>query len=505
VPTLKTFTSRFQGLPISGGRVATAGDFGAEQAQATGELARTAAKVGDAHLQNVEEAEARRALVGTTEIRAKYARELDQAAQTGANTEDLKIKMDADLSKVGEEFQTSKGKASLDMYAANTYLMFDEQANRIEVQRAAATARLEGQKYIVSSSALIQGNPLYLPEAERGVDDLISTFTRIGPEKRAEMALELKQNLNMSAALAYARIDPETTKRKLEAGEWNLTSEQRNVALNRATTEISARRAEESYARARQKEELIERDDVARDKHFKDVYAGRGSRRAILDDADLRPQTREHLLMVMDRHEEHTLTAEKKSDPVAIRNAWTKITNGEWMTSEKVVELVAQGKLNARDGEWLTTIVRQQKDENGRSINASLYAMASSFQRSLEQDPHMAAAKFTGQIPAIVNEYTAMAQEQINAARQANDPGALRELFDPKSKKFLGSPDFMQSAVTRVKTRKQEELRSKIPTALTREEYDALPAGALYIGPDGNQATKGGPSGVHKGVIRSGD
>lgn len=494
MPKLNTYTSQFQGLPISGGRRADAQDFGGDAAAATGELARTTQKVGDALISHQEETEQRRALVGSTEIRAKYARELDQAAQTGADTAAIKEKMEADLAKIGEGFQTTKGQASLDMHAANTSLMFDEQANRIEVQRAAATARMEGQKYMQSSSAILQSNPLYLPAAEQGVDDLMATFKRISPQQKAEMAQDLKQNLNMTAAIATARIDPEGTKKKLEAGEWTLSAEQRNTAINRADAEISSRRVEENYRREAYERELTERDNVALDKHMIAIFEGRGSMRAVLDDSDLKARTREHILRFMEVRAKELNSADKKSDQATLRSLWTGVhvaddDSRKIINADKIVAAVGAGKLNTSDANMLMAAVKNQKDENNRSIGTTLYAMSASFQRALESGPEKY-RKRLGQVPEIVNEYTSMAQERIGAARAANDVKALRDLTDPTSKSYIGSKEFMQEAITRVEAREQDAIRAKMPHPTTQEEYDALPVGTIYIAPDGQQKTK---------------
>jgi hypothetical protein len=512
VPTLKTFTSRFQGLPISGGRAASGADFGAEEAKATGELARTAAKVGEGALQNVEETEARRALVGTTEIRAKYARELDAAVQSGQDTQELKIKLDADLAKVGEEFQTSKGKASLDMHSANTHLMFDEQANRIEVQRAAATARLEGAKYMQASSAILIQNPLALQEREQGVDDLMSTFKRIPPHERAEMAQKLKQNLNMTAALGMTRIEPEGTKRKLENGEWNLTAEQRETAIHSAEREISGRRSAEAYARQVAELERKNQDDIAQAEHFANIREGRGSWVAMRDDARLMPHTREALTKYMDQRSQDIANGVKKSDQAVLNRLWIGVNAPDhdprkFIHVDPIIKAVTSGQINTSDGNMLLAAVKSQKDENATRISSTLYTMTSNFQRSLEQSPKFWGLKFEGEAPAVVNEFNAIANEKISAARVANDVAALRELFNPNSKTFLGSKRTMDEAVQRVNARKQDELRAEalatLPLVETQAQYDALAPGAQFRNSRDEIGVKPQPSGRVTGTIRT--
>lgn len=493
MPVLKTFTSRFQGLPISGGRAATAADFGGEEAKATGELASTTAKVGEAALTNVEETESRRALVGTTEIRARYSRELDAAAQTGANTEDIKIKMDADLAKVGEEFRTSKGKALLDMYSANTHLGFDEQANRIEVQRAAATARIEGAKYMNASSAILMGNPHALAQTEQGVDALMATFTRIPPHERAEMAQKLKQNLNMTAAMATARIEPKIAKRKLENGEWNLTSEQRETALNQAEQVMNAQRAADNHARAQAEFERKQRDEAATRKYTDAIIlgtlTGKALERALTSDADLDSNSVKALTLFAEHRAEALKKGEKVSDPTVRNDLWLRIHAPDTdprkiFNGDAIFAAVEKGQLNTTDANTLLKQVGDMKDENNRSFGTRLQArmttvgaaLRSSFEYSSR--PELQAA--------ILNEMVAQVEQQSAALRKENkDPNVL---LDPSSKDYYFKPDVIKTVARDVQQRMNAAL-PLVPTVRTQAEYDALPPGP-YIDSRGNPGVK---------------
>lgn len=487
MPTLPQYTAKLDSLPISGGRRAELSDFGGEGGIEAGRAIQRAA---GAYLSQVEDKESRTALVSSSEIRAKYAKRLDEAALNGEDLDRLREQMGDELSKVGENFQTKRGQESLALYTSNTNLMFDEQSNRIAVQRAAATARIEGSKFINSASAIIQSNPLYLEVAEKDAEEFGKTLKGIRPEQRVEIVQGLKRELNMAAAIGYARVDPETAKKKLDAGEWDLTSEQRNIALNKVDTEIRARRADETYRRALAEADERDRDEKARDTLFKGIIDGTTTRRAIMDSADLKPTTREHLIVFMEHRAKALVSEEKRSDPGTMRDLWMRIHAPEGdprriLNGDSIFEAVKAGKLNTADANQLNTLVANQKDENGRKIRSSLYAMSSAFQRALEVDPRMSKQKMLGEIPAIVNEYTAMVQELVSERRAANDAAGLRELFNPKSKTYVGSAEFMQQSIDRVEARQRDARPQLIDLTRTPDEALNIPVGAAFVDPKG--------------------
>lgn len=456
MPLLPTYSAQLGGATINGGRRATAEDLtGAApySPDLTG-VAATANKVANALIEDKQNDEARTALIASTEIRAKYAQQLDQAATNGADLDKLKEAMQSDLAKVGENFQTKHGTEALQLYTANTGLMFDEQANAIEVRRAAYNAQLAGSKFLDTASGIIQSNPAYLPFAEKDAEALASTFSRISPEHRAVIVTGLKQELNAAAAISAARTDPEGTKKKLEAGDWFLTPEQRSTALNKAETEIRAKRAEEAYARAEQERKRHELDDKARDTHFADIIAGKATRRSIMDDVTLLPATREHLINVMETRAKEGLNSEKRSDPVALRNLWMRINAPDGdpnkvYNGDAIFEGVRSGRINVTDANQLNNLVAAQKDENGRSIGTKLGGLMSVVGRALSQDP-----QFTAQ-PALVaeiqNDYQARVYEKVNQLRkEKKDPNSV---FDPTSSDYVGSREFIQSSITAAKAR----------------------------------------------------
>lgn len=488
MPVLPTYSAQVGGVSISGGRRASAEDLFAGNPNA----GKATLRAAQGFVNDLEDDEARKAVVSSTEIRAKYAKLLDEAQLSGGDVDKLKEQMQADLDAVGENFQTKKGVDSLRVVNANTSLMFDEQANRIKVSRAREDAKVEAGKFVNKSAAIIQSNPLYLKEAEAQADALAETFTKIPAEQRKEIANGLRKELNMSAALGSSRIAPEETKRKLEAGEWDLTPEQRQVAINKADTEMRAKRADEDHQRALDEYEARKADDAARDKHFASIIDGTVTRRSIMDDPDLKPQTREHLITFMEARSKELRGQEKASNPTVKRDLWLRIHAADGDPRKiyggaEIVEAVSKGLLNTTDANTLNADVANQKDENNRSIGQRLGAFNSTVGRALSADQQFVAQPAL--VASIQLDLAARVEDKIKEFRE--EKKNPNDLFNPASKDYVGTRDFIQQSIDKAKADRAGAARAAIRVN-SKEEYDALEPGTPYIDSDGKTGVKSG-------------
>ena len=457
--------------PIVSGRRATAQDFGAaslgDRDLAADMIAagRKIAATATAELTNIEETEARTALVQSTEIRAEYARRLDQAALDGSDLGKLKEEMDAALAKVGENFQTKKGAEQLRLYAANSAIMYDQQANAINVQRAWSDAKLNGQKFVNGASALIQSNPAYLSVAEKDAADLVATY-RVSPAQKAELTDRLVKDLNMAAAVSAARINPQAALKDLESGKWNLTPEQRSIAIDKSHSEIRAARAEEAYARAEQERAKSERNDKARDQVFATIMNGTFSRRAVMDNPDLTPQTREHLVLLAEARAKAAVGQERQSNPATKRALWLAVNAPDGdptkiYTEAPIVAAVQAGTLNVTDADYLNRLIAGQKDENGRTFQSRLRERITVIGRALNDSP-----EYKNQ-PDLA---AAIQMRLVNEAeRRSNDlrrqQKAPDSLLDETSPDYMFKPGMIRDAAAAVK----------------RQQLDAAMAGAVRV------------------------
>lgn len=502
MPMLPTFNASAANFSIGGGRRAAATDFGSMPEGVGHATQKAVASV----LETKEEDEARKALVASSEIRAKYARELDDAALSGADVGALKERMQDDLNKIGEGFQTKKGMENLRLYTANSEIMFDEQANKINVTRAFSAARLDGQKFLKDASAIIQANPAYLKEAEINADEFAATFKGIRPEQRNEIADGLKKQLNMAAAIGAARADPEGTKKKLEAGEWDLTPEQREHGINRADTEMRAKRADEDHQRVLKEYDERKRDEAARDQHFGDIINGKATRRSIMDDADLRPATREHLIVFMEHRTKELQGQEKRSDPTVVRDLWLAANAAKddpvrTYNTDAIFNAVHDGKLNTADADRLMAMVGNQKDENNRAFSQRLAARVQVLSSVMKTSPEFSTQPELA--AAIQNEIIARVEQRSAAMRRgtAEKPGgnAPDSLLDPESKDYMFKPGFLKAVADDVK-QQRAALMPQMPKVNTQAEYDALEPGTLYLDSKGKQGVKKGAAKSIKGA-----
>jgi hypothetical protein len=499
MPQLPQYTAQIGDLPISGGRRASAEEFGVGAA-ALGGLAKVGSKVGEQVMDRTEEEESRKALVQSSEIRAKYARLLDDAQSNGGDLDKLKESMANELSTIGDGFQTRKGAESLSYYSTNTELMFDEQSNRIAVTRAASTARLDAGKFMTSASSVIQSNPTYLGTAIKDAEALIDGFQKVPPEKKAELKAELRQNLNMTAALASARLDPKGTREKLDTGEWELSAEQRNLAVNKTEEQINARRAAENHARATADYERRQRDEKATHGYMTKIVdgtlTGKQLERAITGDPDLDSNSVRTLTLFAEHRADELVKGANKSHEPTKRDLWLRVYAPDGAPNKiynhtDIVAAVAAGRLNTTDANALMAGVAGQKDENGRAFGTRLQGRLMTVQAVMRGSPEYANQPELS--AAIQLEMVAQVEKKAAAMRAANqDPSVL---LDPDHKDSYFKPGIVKSVAEDVKRRAAADLPQAV-TVTTQAEYDALPPDTPYVDSKGQRGVKKGPAKV---------
>lgn len=473
-------------LPIGGGRRAGAEDFGSGVGEAISQVGGTVQKVATKAYDDIGEAEARTALISSTEIRAKYAKRLDEAAINGEDLGKIQEEMNNELSQVGDGFATKKGQQQLQFYTANSNIMFDQASSAIQVKRAGAEAQLQGQKFLKNTAALINSNPSYLTVAEKDVDAFTQTLVRVPPEQRAKINEDLRNNLNVTAALAAGRLDPWSTKQKLEEGEWDLTPEQRTQAINAADAQIRARRTDETYARAEKEYQQKEMDETARGEWLKSVIGGTATAKAILEDGRLFPTTQEHMIGLMEQRAREQRGEGKASDPVTYNKLWMAVNApdgepGKIYNADEIFAAVKSGLINTTDANKLMGQLSSQRDENGRSLAVRLQGRISTVAAAMRAAPQYAAQPELA--AAIQNQMVVDVEQKSAALRQANkNPEAL---LDPNSPDFYFTPNRIKMVADDV-SRQMEALRPKLPDLRTNpNDWSNVPVGTPFIDPNG--------------------
>ena len=489
MPKLPTFTaSSGQGV-VSGGRRATAEDMGAVDLSAS---VHAVQRAGEGFIQAKEDDESRKVLVSQAEIRAKYAKRLDDAVISGEDTDKIKEELNNDLSTVSEGLVTRKGADTAALHAANTGAIFDNQASQIQVTRAVVQAKVDGAKFINGLANQVSRDPSSLKSNEESVNAFVATLTRIPAEKRVAFATEWRQDLNVAAALAMARVDPEGAKKAVQEGQFDLTVPQREHIINRADETTRAIRTDKMYERQEADYQKREKDLEARDEYFKQIMRGGFSMQKALDDPRLSPQSREHLALMQEARGKAFAGQERKSDQKVKRDLWLRInapdgTPGKIYTTDAIFEAVkaqSEGKpgLSTADADQLNGMVANQKDENNRGfstrLNGRMQLVVGAMRSSPEysNQPELAAAV---QIE-MMTQVEKKAQELRKAGKSPDD------LLNPESKDYFFKPNVIKTLASDVKAQQKAQL----PKVVSPEDYAALPVGAQYVDSNGNVAVK---------------
>lgn len=469
MPTLKTYTAPLQS-PETSFQKATPASMGADIGEGLTAVGRGAHEL----YQQMSENEARTALVGAAQIRAKYAQALDEATASGADTAPLKEKMTDELAKIGENFSTRHGVQSLQLHSAQSVMMFDEQANRIAVTRASEQARVQGQQFLQDQSAVLRSNPSALSIAERNVDDFVATFNRMPPDKKALVAQDLKTQLNMAAVQASARIDPEGTKQRLIDGEWKLTPREREQGIAEADTQMRAIRSDQIHQR--QLADYDEKKRWAEDSNdlLTKIYKGLIKPGEIAD-STLPREIRENLSHFQEWLMNDRLNRLNKPHPLEMLRLWNMIHANDddpnkVYDNTEVLKSAKAGNLNALEAERASGWVANQKDENNRTIGSRLANQMNIVGRALSQDPSFIAQPAT--VAEIQLDYQDRVLKKVNEMRTAKENPA--QIFEAGNKNFVGSREFIQQSIDNVRSssrRLNEAVAApvKFPDGVTRK------------------------------------
>ena len=516
MPTLpKPFTATIGERALFAGRQASAADFDGGGGLAAGRAIQEGA---DRLLATTEEQEARAALVGTAQVKEKYAKALDDAVLSGADTAALKAKMADELSQIGEGFQTKRGVDGLALSTANTNLMFDEQAGRLAVQRAGAQAKVDGAKFLSAEGAIVVRNPAYLKQAETNADAFAMTVPGVAAHLRAGIAQGLKQELNQAAAFAAIKAGPEDAKTRLEAGEWDLSPDQRRVSISNAETEIRGQRADTEYQRREAVRTEMAGIEQARGRLLDDVIQGKARWPAIRDDAALTGQqtaegitaavnAKKEMYIMMHARNKELAGGTRKSDEGVRAELWRRTYGpvGDKPQLFTVDEIVAAAATQANGGRGLTlsdanqliALVQNQKSEDGARFGSRVSARMSLIVSNMRASP-----VYSNQ-PDLANaiqlELMRRAEDQSTALRKAGV--SPDEMFVPGSKHEFFKNDLINSIAVDVKARVHAERVTAVRVD-SQAAYDALQEGTQYVDSAGKPGVKRADPRRSSGTIR---
>ena len=442
----------------------------------------------------MEDDEARTALVGASQVRAKYAKALDEATMSGADTAPLKEKMSEELAAIGDNFHTKKGYDSLALHTSQSELMFDDQANRIAVKRASDTATLQGKQFLDSESATLRSSPGSLPLALNNIDAFVATLQHIPPEKKALIREQLVEQLNLAAVMSSSRIDPYGTKTKLENGEWTLTAANREMGIHSAESRIREIRADERAARQDAEYQAHKASEEASQTVLGNLFKGNLKDADIFNNGDILPNKKEDLLHFKEWYTKSKEEGANKSHPAAVMEIWLathapvddprKIYN-----TDMVYRYAEQGRINPQEAERAVNWIANQKDENNVKFMQKLQGKMSIIKSGMTADPQWAAQ---GELSAAVQlEILSRADVRSKELRRTGE--APDSIFDPDSKNFMFKPGLLNSIAKDIRAQHQALM---VPQPKTEEERAAIEPGTSYVDVDGRTKIKQKPVGA---------
>ncbi len=450
-------------------------------------------------LNDMEEKEARDALVKSTEVRALSAKEMDDAVLSGAPLEPIKEKMNNNLAKIGEEYSTKKGSEQLRLYTANSNIMFDQQASNINIQRATFEAKQQGASWLKNTADLLRTNLNYLPEAEKDADRFGETLTNVPAPVRAKIVDDLKKEINGTAAHIAIRLapDPEKMLKEIEAGRFDLTVQQREQAINQAQSEIRERRVNSEYERQaadRKEHDIV---DAGRGRHLDAMVKGQATWASIRDDPAFASNShyavnaKKELLLMMEARNQANANKEKQSNQTVLKDLYYRLTAPEGTPNKlynttEVSAALLRGDLSVTHANFLMGVGSAGKSEDGVKFSTRLGTRMSLMRQNMNQDPRMGvydAQTKDGIQMQIMQE----AEQKASDIRNGRDgPARSPEgMFDPKSKDFFFKQGLLEDTAAAVQKQALDEKKASAVRVNSVAEMLAQKDGTPMLDPNG--------------------
>lgn len=495
MPQLPGYSAQLKGLsgPTGGGRRATEADFSTGMSGMTGKdgAGNALLKTADMLQAREEDDQSRAAIVSGAEVRAEYARKLDEAALNGGDLGMLKQEMLDKLSKVGEQFTTRKGDDSLRQQIANNEIMFDQQANQVSVMRAASEAKVTGQNFLNALGVRLARNPDELPQTLADINTFSDTFKgRMNPAQLADFKEKWIVEANQMAAASAIRLNPEAGKARVEAGEWNLSPDNRRSMLEQADTRIQTKKRDEEHTWI---VEQRKREETAKSRLYdytQDILKGKSVASKAVDDPAFKGFA--NMIEHLDRFQRERTRALREGDgstnqvmlkDMLMRASLPDDDPKKLRNVQDVIQAMGPGGLNYGHTVALMQMVQMSKDEAGQTRNARIAAGIKELQANINKHPLYANNQ---QLNAEVsNRLEFMVRDRVNAAIKEGVP--TNDLFDPKSKNYAFGWDSVKEAEKQVNQKRMEMLRAGAVPVFQPGDILRLKPNESFIDPGDNQ------------------
>ena len=130
-------------------------------------------------------------------------------------------------------------------------------------------------------------------------------------------------------------------------------------------------------------------------------------------------------------------------------------TPGKIYNTDLIYEATKKGQLSIQHDAYLRNLVGGQPDANNQKIQGRLRSMVSDFGRGISANLEIQAmAQADKGLPMeLQNTFRARVEDKMQELRQINEPPS--QVFDPKSRHFVGSREFTQSVLQEIMGQKR--------------------------------------------------
>ncbi len=226
---------------VSGPRVrATPEDFGAGLQRAIGSAVGSLAEFQEERLRAKEQHERRSVQVTSARIATEFEEDLNEAAKTGADLEEVREKYEERLGAMQDNLETTEGAFQAQLAYERGRDVFGGMVRSAEAKRVGMQARNQTSELQDLLGQQVLKNPDALPIAQDEMVKLIDTFD-LSPEAKRNMVDVTDRELAKTAATSMLEQDPARLKGLLlNGGIKGLTPGDQAQFLSRANNEIEA-------------------------------------------------------------------------------------------------------------------------------------------------------------------------------------------------------------------------------------------------------------------------
>lgn len=425
-----------------------------------------------------EQDENTRIHVELTKARAEwtdYLREAATAAPAGDATfaDSFVERLDGYLSQTGENLaKTRNGKRLFAVAAADLRADLLDRAKVYQAESAGEKAKVDHKTALDKSREALLRDPTQFDSALRGMEAMINdpggTYSNLPGAAREQLRLEARQSLALSAVQGVIHMNPELAKRQLESGRWGeyLDADNAHALMKEAEMGIRAKELESERAKKKAEE--------AKDKHYRAVQneflikmeRGELTTQMVVE-SDLPPfgmGSKQQFLELIHRDVVGDVTG--KTDPRLFNRLMERVylpdDNPKKLRDENEVMGYLLNGLDGQGARLLRRAIRDARTPEGK--------LASEAQAKLlkEVKPRIVEWKLFGtdkEGERQMGLYTEYVASEMQRAMESKEN--VMELFDPRSKKYLGAPEVVNRFATTPQQRARQQadaLRSAAPS-----------------------------------------